>query len=42
MNLYEINQQIESILSQVDENGELPEPALDELEKLAVGRADEN
>lgn len=36
MNLYEINQQIESILSQVDENGELPEPALDELEILAV------
>ena len=36
MNLYEINYEIEIILSQVDENGELPESALDELEKLAV------
>lgn len=36
MNLYEINEQIESILSRVDENGELPESALDELEILAV------
>jgi hypothetical protein len=36
MNLYEINEQIEIILSQVDENGELPESALDELEILAV------
>ena len=36
MNLYEINEQIEIILSQVDENGELPESALDELERLAV------
>ena len=36
MNLYQINEQIEIILSQVDENGELPESALDELEKLAV------
>lgn len=36
MNLYEINEQIESILSQVDENGELPETVADQLEQLAV------
>ena len=36
MNLYEINEQIEIILSQVDENGELPETVADSLEQLAV------
>ena len=36
MNLYQINEQIESILSQVDENGELPETVADSLEQLAV------
>ena len=36
MNLYVINKQIEIILSQVDENGELPESAVESLEQLAV------
>lgn len=36
MNLYEINEQIESILSQVDENGELTDEVLEQLEQLAI------
>lgn len=36
MNLYEINFEIESILSQVDESGELPDEVLEQLEQLAI------
>ena len=36
MNLYEINSQIEFILSQVNDDGELPDDALYQLEQLAM------
>lgn len=38
MTIYEIDNDIQRILSQVDENGELPEAALDELMQLQADR----
>lgn len=38
MNIYEIDAEIARILSGVDENGELPDSAFDELQKLSADR----
>lgn len=38
MNIYEIDKEIERILSQVDENGELPDEAFEELTQLNAER----
>lgn len=38
MTIYEIDSEIARILSQVDENGELPESAIDELKALMMDR----
>lgn len=38
MTVYEIDREIERILSEVDENGELPDSAVDELMQLAADR----
>ena len=38
MTIYEIDREIERILSEVDENGELPEGAFDELAELNADR----
>lgn len=38
MTIYDIDKEIERILSEVDENGELPEGAFEELTKLTADR----
>lgn len=38
MTIYDIDERIAEILSKTDENGELPEDAIDELTQLAVDR----